>query len=79
MFVLVLFEFVFLQPCTDSDVFYGNNCIRMDRPVCDAWRNRLTDGWQLLLYANKDEKVVSAVLGRAGNNKRAFGIFWVIE
>ena len=33
----------------------------------DAWNKRLLDGLQPLVYAIKDEKVVSAVLGRAEN------------
>lgn len=33
----------------------------------DAWHKRLLDGLQPLVYAVKDEKIVSAVLGRAEN------------
>lgn len=33
----------------------------------DAWHKRLIDGLQPLVYAVKDEKIVSAVLGRAEN------------
>lgn len=33
----------------------------------DAWYKRLQDGLQPLVYAVKDEKIVSAVLGRAEN------------
>lgn len=34
----------------------------------DAWRQRLLDGSQPLVYAMEDGKVVSAVLGRAENS-----------
>lgn len=33
----------------------------------DAWHKRLLDGLQPLVYAVKDEKIVSVVLGRAEN------------
>ena len=33
----------------------------------DAWKKRFLDGLQPLVYAMKDEKIVSAVLGRAEN------------
>lgn len=35
----------------------------------DAWYQRLQDGLQPLVYAIKDEKIVSAVLGRAENKE----------
>jgi len=35
----------------------------------DAWYKRLQDGLQPLVYAQKDDKIVSAVLGRAENQK----------
>lgn len=35
----------------------------------DAWYQRLQDGLQPLVYAMKDEKIVSAVLGRAENKE----------
>ena len=35
----------------------------------DAWYHRLQDGSQPLVYAIKDEKIVSAVLGRAENKE----------
>lgn len=35
----------------------------------DAWRKRLHDGSQPLVYAVKDNKIVSAVLGRAENTE----------
>lgn len=35
----------------------------------DAWYRRLQDGLQPLVYAIKDEKIVSAVLGRAENKE----------
>ncbi len=33
----------------------------------DAWQKRLLDGLQPLVYAVKNEKIISAVLGRAEN------------
>lgn len=42
---------------TDNDELYGY----------DAWQRRLSDGLQPLVYALKDGKIVSAVLGRAEN------------
>lgn len=35
----------------------------------EAWKNRLLDGLQPLVYAIKDDKIVSAVLGRAENEE----------
>ncbi len=35
----------------------------------DAWYKRLQDGNEPLVYAVKDEKIVSAVLGRAENSE----------
>lgn len=35
----------------------------------EAWKNRLFDGLQPLVYAIKDDKIVSAVLGRAENEE----------
>ena len=35
----------------------------------EAWRKRLFDGQQPLVYAEKDGRVVSAVLGRAENKE----------
>lgn len=42
---------------TDNDELYGY----------DAWHRRLSDSLQPLVYALKDGKIVSAVLGRAEN------------
>lgn len=44
---------------TKNDELYGY----------DAWYKRLQDGLQPLVYALKDEKIVSAVLGRAENKE----------
>ena len=44
---------------TKNDELYGY----------DAWHKRLQDGLQPLVYALKDEKIVSAVLGRAENKE----------
>ena len=35
----------------------------------DAWHKRLQDGLQPLVYARKSNKIVSAILGRAENQK----------
>ncbi|MDE7309261.1 MAG: GNAT family N-acetyltransferase [Lachnospiraceae bacterium] len=35
----------------------------------DAWHKRFTEGLQPLVFAIKDEKIVSAVLGRAENKE----------
>ena len=35
----------------------------------DAWYKRLQDGLQPLVYAQQDDKIVSAVLGRAENEE----------
>lgn len=35
---------------------------------CTAWKERLRNGLQPLVYAVEDEKIVSAVLGRAENS-----------
>ncbi len=44
---------------TKNDELYGY----------DAWYKRLQDGLQPLVYALKDEKIVSAVLGRSENKE----------
>lgn len=44
---------------TKNDELYGY----------DAWYKRLQDGLQPLVYALKDEKIISAILGRAENKE----------